>query len=106
MAKRFDETEKERCIKFINSCSDSSMSLRKMAAHLGVSRSYIHRLTGEMGVSFYDMKHASKRRKNFGWEPLPSGSAISCDAIGIPPHENERNEFTSMFSSRMIFLSL
>ncbi|MBV1838654.1 helix-turn-helix domain-containing protein [Acetobacter estunensis] len=83
MAKKFDEQERLRCMDALRVCQKKRMSIREMARHIGVSRSYIHRLTVQMGVSCGAMHSATERRKEAGWEPLAPGSAISCEAIGL-----------------------
>ncbi|NHN84486.1 hypothetical protein GOB93_07485 [Acetobacter musti] len=85
MAKKFEDAERARCIRALPSCHERRMSIRAIARELGVSRSYIHRLSVQMGISSGAMNNATQRRKKAGWEPLETGSDITCEAIGIRP---------------------
>lgn len=92
MARKFEDIERERCVRALPACQEKRMSIRAIAKHLGVSRSYIHRLSVQMGISCGAMKNATERRKEAGWEPLRTGSDITCDAIGIKSYFRTQNE--------------
>lgn len=92
MAKKFEDAERVRCISALPSCHEKRMSIRAIAKHLGVSRSYIHRLSVHMGISSGAMKNATMRRQQAGWEPLRTGSDITCEAIGMKAFFRDQNE--------------
>lgn len=101
MAKKFDEAERERCIRALPFCHEKRMSIRAIAKYLGVSRSYIHRLTVQMGISSGAMTDATERRREAGWEPLRTGSRITCEAIGMLPFVPDKKQYSlSSFVAR------
>lgn len=92
MARKFDDSERERCALALPGCHHERLSVRQTAKRLGVSRSYIHRLSVELGLSQGAMKNVSERRKAQGWEPLAAGNYISCGAIQMKSFVSTRRD--------------
>lgn len=82
MAARLEESFASRAMADAERMHAAGASLRKIAASVGLSRSYIHRrLSGHRTIT----RVCTPERAACGPEPLTAGAGISCRAIGLKP---------------------